>query len=31
VTPEAHWIGGSHEPHSEHYLAAKKAKLGHIG
>ncbi len=31
VTPEAHWIGGSHESHSEGYLAAKKAKLGHIG
>ena len=28
---ESHWVGGSHEPHSETYLAAKKAKLGHIG
>jgi GTP cyclohydrolase II len=31
VAPESHWVGGSHEPHSESYLAAKKAKLGHTG
>lgn len=27
---EAHWVGGDHAPHSEGYLAVKKAKLGHI-
>jgi GTP cyclohydrolase II len=27
---EAHWVGGDHAAHSEGYLAAKKAKLGHI-
>lgn len=28
---ESHWVGGSHAPHSEDYLATKRTKMGHLG